>query len=95
MKILFFINHLADGGAEHVASALLNHLCKKHETTLVLFSNKKATYNIDNKILTQKIIADGKFKIIRAIKRILKINGFIKKNEYHRFSGKFSKCIYS
>ena len=77
MKILFFINHLADGGAERVAATLLNHLCEKHEVELVLLTNKKATYHIDNKIPTHKIIVKCNNKFIKVIRRISKIRELI------------------
>ncbi len=79
MRILFFINHLADGGAERVAATLLNHLCEKHEVEIVLFSEKKATYHIDNKIPTRKIIVSDNNKIIKVIRRISRIRKLIKK----------------
>lgn len=81
MKILFFINHLADGGAERMAATLLNHLCKKHDVGLVLFCDKKATYSIDDKISTQKIIVKGNNRVIKAMKRISKIRRLIKNTE--------------
>lgn len=78
MRILFFINHLADGGAERVAATLLNHLCEKHIVELVLFSEKEASYNISPKIPTQKIIINGKNKYFKVIRRISKIRKLIK-----------------
>lgn len=78
MRILFFINHLASGGAERVAATLLNHLCEQHEVSVVFFNDKKATYEICPKIATQKIITDGKHKIVNALKRINRINKLIK-----------------
>ena len=78
MKILFFINHLADGGAERVAATLLNHLCENHEVELVLFSEKQASYNINPKIPTQKIIVGGSNKIIKVIRRVSRIRKLIK-----------------
>ncbi len=77
MKILFFINHLADGGAERVAATLLSHLCENHDVELVLFSEKQASYNINSKIPTQKIIVSGNNKIIKVIRRISKIRNLI------------------
>ena len=78
MRILFFINHLADGGAERVATTLLNHLCEKHEIELVLFSEKQASFNINPQIPTQKIIVSGNNKIIKVIRRASKIRKLIK-----------------
>ena len=78
MKILFFINHLADGGAERVAATLLNHLCENHEVEIVLFSEKKTSFNIPPQIPIQKIIVSGNNKIIKVIRRISRIRKLIK-----------------
>ncbi|MBR5958743.1 MAG: glycosyltransferase [Salinivirgaceae bacterium] len=78
MRILFFINHLADGGAERVAATLLDHLCENHDVELVLFSDKQASYNINPRIPTQKIIVSGNNKIIKVIRRVSKIRELIK-----------------
>ena len=78
MRFLFFINHLADGGAERVAATLLNHLCEKHEVGLVLFSEKQASFNINPQIPTQKIIVSGNNKIIKVIRRTSRIRKLIK-----------------
>ena len=78
MRILFFINHLADGGAERVATTLLNHLCEKHEIKLILFSDKKSPYNINPAVLSQEILINNKSKIIRFVRRILKIRKLIR-----------------
>lgn len=50
MKILLFISKLYNGGGERVASILLNHLCKNHDVTVVVFNNKENTYPISDKI---------------------------------------------
>ena len=81
MKILFFINHLADGGAERVAATLLNHLCEKHEVELVLFSGKQASYNINPRIPTKKIIVSDNNKIIKVFRRVSKIRKLIKETK--------------
>lgn len=78
MKILFLINHLADGGAERVAATLLNHLCEKHEVELALFSKKQASFNINHQIPTQKIIVSGNNKVIKVIRRVSRIKKLIK-----------------
>ena len=80
MKILFFINHLADGGAERVAATLLNHLCEKHDVMVILFCNKKNTFTIDKKISTIQILCNSNNKILNAINRIRKIKKTIKQN---------------
>lgn len=79
MRILFFINHLADGGAERVAATLLNHLCENHEVEMVLFSDKHASYYINSQIPTQKIIISSNNKIVKVIRRISRIKKLIKK----------------
>lgn len=81
MKILFFINHLAGGGAERVAAALLNHLCEQHDVTACFFCNRKPTFPISNKILTQKIITKENSKFVSAIKRTNQIRKLIKSNK--------------
>lgn len=81
MKILFFINHLADGGAERVATTLLNHLCEQNKVEVILFSNKENTYHINKKIQAHKIITDNSNKIINAIKRISRIRKTIKESK--------------
>ena len=48
MKILFFINRLYGGGAERVASILLNHFSKKHDTYVAVTDLKGPTYHINN-----------------------------------------------
>ena len=79
MRILFFINHLADGGAERAAATLLNHLCEQHDVELVLFCEKESSYDISPKISTQKILINNRIKVIRFVRRILAIRYLIKK----------------
>jgi len=50
MKILFFINKLYGGGAERVASILLNHLCEKHDTYVAITDFKYTSYPIDSRV---------------------------------------------
>ena len=78
MRILFFINHLADGGAERVAALLLNHLCEQHNIELILFCDKKSSYYISPTILFQEILINNKLKVIRFVRRILEIRNLIK-----------------
>lgn len=80
MRIFFFINHLAYGGAERVAATLLNHLCRKHEVTVVLFCDKKNSFTIDKKITTIKILCNNNNKIINAFNKIREIRKTIKQN---------------
>jgi len=50
MKILFFIHGLYGGGAERVASILLNHFCEKHETYVAVNNFKAPFYPIDSRV---------------------------------------------
>lgn len=50
MKILFFIHGLYGGGAEHVASILLNHFCEKHDTYVAVTSFEAPHYPLDSRI---------------------------------------------
>jgi glycosyltransferase involved in cell wall biosynthesis len=76
MKILFFINKLYGGGAERVASILLNHLCKQHDVTAAVFDDRKS-YAIDERV---KIINISVGKRLRPyqLNRIVKCRKSIK-----------------
>lgn len=50
MKILFFIHGLYGGGAERVASILLNHFCEKHDTYVAVHNFKAPFYPLDSHI---------------------------------------------
>ena len=50
MKILFFIHGLYGGGAERVASILLNHFCEKHDTYVAVTDFNYPSYPIDNRV---------------------------------------------
>lgn len=78
MKILFFISKLYGGGAERVASVLLNHLCEKHNVTAAIFNNCSDTYHIDDRV---NILDLSKGKRIRPyqLNRIIKCRETIKK----------------
>lgn len=78
MKILFFINKLYGGGAERVASILMNHLSEKHNVCATVFDNKAKSYQISDQITIHKITVDGQFRIPRLVKRIRKIKDEIK-----------------
>lgn len=80
MKILFFIDKLYGGGAERVATILMNHLCKKNNVSVFIFNDSKAPYPMDDRINIQKITINNKYKISRFLKRIKNINEEIKKN---------------
>ncbi len=80
MKILLFVDKLYGGGAERVASILLNHLCEKHNVTAVIFDDKLPTYPINPLIKIQKITVNGKIGVLHPIERIAKIRKAIKGN---------------
>jgi len=80
MKILLFVDKLFGGGAERVASILLNHLCEKHNVTAIIFNDKRPTYPLKPQILIHKINVDGKIRILHPIERIHKIREVINQN---------------
>ena len=79
MKILFFINKLYGGGAERVASILMNHLCGNHSVCAVVFDNTEISYQISPEVSTHEISVNSRFKITRLIKRLSAIRKVIKK----------------
>lgn len=80
MKILLFVDKLYGGGAERVASILLNHLCKKHDVTAVIFNDKMPAYPLNSLIKIQKITVNGKIRVLHPIERIIKIIKAIRQN---------------
>lgn len=80
MKILLFVDKLFGGGAERVASILLNHLCNKHDVTAIIFNDRQPTYPIDSRIKIQKIVVDNKIRIWHPFERLIKIHKAIKTN---------------
>lgn len=80
MKILFFINKLNGGGAERVATILMNHFCEKNEVTAIIFDNKNDSYQLSDSVSIQKIIVNNPHKTIRFISRIWKIRKEIKRH---------------
>ncbi|MBR3568698.1 MAG: glycosyltransferase [Salinivirgaceae bacterium] len=79
MKILFFINKLYGGGAERVASILMNHFCRSHSVRAVVFDNTDIAYQINTDISTHEISVKSRFRITRLNKRISTIRKEIKK----------------
>ena len=79
MKILFFINKLYGGGAERIASILMNHFCENHSVCAVVFDNTDIAYQISSDISTHEISVNSRFKITRLNKRISTIRKEIKK----------------
>ena len=80
MKILLFVDKLFGGGAQRVASILLNHLCTKHSVTAVIFNDKHPTYPLNPQISIQKITIDGGIRFLHPIERIHKIRQSITRN---------------
>ena len=80
MKIILFVDKLYGGGAERVASILLNHLCRKNNVTAIIFNDNLPTYPINPEIIIQKITIDNRIKILHPIERINKIRQIIKRN---------------
>ena len=70
MKILFFINKLYGGGAERVASILMNHLCNNHNVCVVIFDDETISYQLSDSIATHKISTNGRCRITRLFKRL-------------------------
>lgn len=81
MKILLFVDKLYGGGGERVASILLNHLCKEHDVSAIIFNDKLPTYQLNSQIQINKITIVGKRRIIHPIERIVKIHKAIKENK--------------
>lgn len=78
MKILFFIDKLYGGGAERVATILMNHLCEHNDVHTVIFNNRKAPYYINDSITIHKISISNRLKIFRVFERIRNIKKAIK-----------------
>lgn len=81
MRILLFVDKLYGGGAERVASILLNHLCKQHQMTAVIFNDERPTFPIEQKIKIQKITIDSKTRILHPLERLVKIRETITQNK--------------
>lgn len=69
MKILFFIHSLGGGGAERIATILLNHLCEKNEVYVAVTSFNRTPYPLDNRV---KVIDNSVKCKIKGAHRILK-----------------------
>ena len=79
MKILFFIHGLYGGGAERVASILLNHFCENHETYVAVTNFKATSYPIDNRVHIIDDRIKSKIKGASRIPRFVKMMHTIKK----------------
>ncbi len=78
MKIVFFINKLYGGGAERVATILMNHLCENHHITAIVFDSNNDSYKLNDKVSIHRISVSSQFRIPRLIERIKKIRKEIK-----------------
>ena len=102
MKILVIISKLYGGGAERVASLLVNHLCNHHDIIVALFDDRK-TYPIDPKVTITNLSSDGKKlpyhldmirkcrKAINDIKPDMVISFMVKLNMYVVIANFFSR----
>lgn len=81
MKIILFVDKLYGGGGERVASILLNHLCKEHNVSAIVFNDKLPTYPLNPQIHINKISIVGKRRFMHPIERIVKIRKAIKENK--------------
>lgn len=79
MKILFFINQLHGGGAEHIASILLNHFCERHDTYVAITNLKTPSFPIDNRVHIIDDRIKSKIKGASRIPRFIKMMLTIKK----------------
>ncbi len=77
MKILLFISKLYGGGAERVASILLNHLSQKHSVTAAIFDANKKSYPINSKVEIINL-SEGKNLNPYQLNRIVKCRRTIK-----------------
>ena len=81
MKILFFIHGLYGGGAERIASILLNHFCENHETYVAVTNFKAPSYPINNRVQIIDNRIKTKIKGATRIPRFIKMWSTIRKIE--------------
>ena len=79
MKIFIAIDHLKEGGAERVASILINSLCKSHEIFVVVV-DKQINYPLTDSC-NIRCITSGKNYILRKISRFLNYRKLIAKEK--------------
>ena len=77
MKILFFIGQLYGGGAERVATTLLNHLSEQNEVIAIISHDTRKNYPLNQNVTIRKITYSGRLKAIRIFDRIKKIRDTI------------------
>lgn len=79
MKILFFIHGLCGGGAERIASILLNHFCEKHDTHVAITNFRTPFYPINNRVHIIDDRIKSKIKGASRIPRFIKMAHTIRK----------------
>jgi GalNAc-alpha-(1->4)-GalNAc-alpha-(1->3)-diNAcBac-PP-undecaprenol alpha-1,4-N-acetyl-D-galactosaminyltransferase len=81
MKILFIISSLSSGGAERVITNLANHLSKKHEIIIVVFSKEEPFYTLSENIqLIQLDLLNESINIFHSILNSINRILILKKN---------------
>ena len=84
-QIVFLINSLDGGGAERVASTLLNHFSNDYECHLILMENI-ISFNLDKRIniihLSENLNHIGIIKFLRLPIIAFKLHNIIKKNKF-------------
>ena len=80
MKILFCLGSMGKGGAERVIANLSNEFIKKYDVSIVVTSNKKSMYTLNDKIGYYTLDEDSKKMnvITRTCKRIIKLRKILK-----------------
>lgn len=85
-KIVFLINSLDGGGAERVASTLLNSFVDRYECHLILMESK-VSYELDERIniinLNEKLNQHGAIKLLRIPVVAYKLGGIIRQYEFN------------
>lgn len=81
MKILFSIDSMYKGGAEHVMANLCNHFSKENDVTLVYTNDRGINYNINDKVNLYCLDNIIKYKnfILKNIIRVINLKKIIKK----------------
>lgn len=79
MKILILIHKLYGGGAERVATILANHLCQKHDVTIVVNANNLPPFPIDNRVKIVTIPYKIKIRYTFTIQTFMFVSRMIKK----------------
>lgn len=81
-KLFFLISSLKPGGAEKVASLLINHWSLKYEVHLLTFTDEKEDFFPTNKFVTRHVIQyPSSSKLISNLERIIQIRKEIQKSK--------------